>query len=439
MKGYNDYMDNISVDRALHEKIMQRVSQNPAPQRQNRVLIRYASLTACAVILLTGVWLLPGLWANNNIGLTSNGTEPNDPAPAPHELTFNPMPMEIAGGSRIMAPNFSHELTDEQFGAVFPTLGPTFTATASYWLQPTDIIWWTQPIDRVIDLIPPDPQITQAEVSAYDCGGRARIQLALGQIFDGYLLMERELRSSYVHGVKVVATIDNRYFDIDDELARMYYVRADFILDGVAYRVSYHDANQEAAKSRVTQLVNQLVSGGPADWSVVADPAVPELRDEVMPLEYARHDPDFGGYLPVNIPAGLSFEHARRSLNQQDNSLFVLWSGRQSTISWTARTPTEDDLRRIVSVDEREKYDMSLYSIPLFDSVPAHLWEYVHNPIFLAEDMTLDVVRARAFDVSRPGAGAPEWSIDFSVLYSEVLVSVHSRGATPEQIWDMLP
>jgi len=448
MKDYKDYMDSISVDQRLHDKIVERVTRKTAPQNRSHPIFRYAAVAACAVFVMMGVWMLPGVWTQNNeLPLPVAPPDMTTPMlpPAVHELhevrelTFNPMPGEEFGGSRMMVPSFSHELTVEQYGAVFPGLDPAFTATASYWLQPTSQIWWTQPIDRVIGLIPPDPVITQVEVSAVDSGGQARIRLARGQIFDCYLLADRELQSSHVHGVEVVSTIDNRYIFDDDDFTRMYYVRADFMLGNIAYRVSYHNASQQATKARVTELVNQLIIGGAADWSVLADPVIPELRDEVMPLSYARADPDFGAYLPVSVPAGFAFEHARRFLNQHDNSLFALWGGRQNTIRWVVRAPTEDDQRRIVSPDEREKFDMSLYSIPLFDSVPSHLREYVHNPVFLAEDMSIDVIRARVFDVSRPGAAAPDWSIDFSVLYGDVLIDINIRGMSPEQVWDILP
>ena len=59
MKSYVDYMDNISVDNELHEKIMGRVSRNPAPPHRNRATYRYAGLAACAAVILLCVWSIP--------------------------------------------------------------------------------------------------------------------------------------------------------------------------------------------------------------------------------------------------------------------------------------------------------------------------------------------------------------------------------------------
>jgi len=59
MKNYTEYMDNISVDNELHEKIMKRLTQMPAPARRNRFIFRYAGLVACAAVVLLCVWSIP--------------------------------------------------------------------------------------------------------------------------------------------------------------------------------------------------------------------------------------------------------------------------------------------------------------------------------------------------------------------------------------------
>jgi len=59
MKSYTDYMDNISVDKEMHEKIVERVIRKPAPTHQNRALYRYAGLAACAAVILLCVWSIP--------------------------------------------------------------------------------------------------------------------------------------------------------------------------------------------------------------------------------------------------------------------------------------------------------------------------------------------------------------------------------------------
>jgi hypothetical protein len=83
---------------------------------------------------------------------------------------------------------------------------------------------------------------------------------------------------------------------------------------------------------------------------------------------------------------------------------------------------------------------VSLYPIPWFESVPDEILDYFLNPVFLAEEMTLEAVRARArLDEGRRGETATSVIDSFAVLYGDVIVHISARGASPEQIWDMLP
>ena len=79
---------------------------------------------------------------------------------------------------------------------------------------------------------------------------------------------------------------------------------------------------------------------------------------------------------------------------------------------------------------------MAIYQIPFADSVPKELWEYLFNPVFMAEDLTLDMIQARAYQADDKG-DTPGWRIDICVLYGEVAVSVNTKGATPEQVWEL--
>ena len=171
--------------------------------------------------------------------------------------------------------------------------------------------------------------------------------------------------------------------------------------------------------------------------SILDDPVMPELRDEKLTLEEAQNDPDFGAYLPEGVPSKFAFESAQRFLNQEQNSLSASWNSKNDYISWSVSKATDYDHGLIVAASEFEKYDMSLYPIPLVESVPKELWEYVNNPVFLAEELTLDVVNARAIYAGNDRGDSSGWRIDFSVLYGDVVVRANIKGATPEQVWEM--
>jgi len=323
-----------------------------------------------------------------------------------YALVFNDIQNEMSA-SRIM-PNFAHNLTDKQFAAIFPTLDPScFVANANYWLTFVEII----------------------EVDARSADGRISIRLAERQATVAEVFQD-EFAITYVHGVAVMAAVGNGY------------VKADFTFGNIAYAVTFLDENQETAKQGITELVNQIIVGGAAYWSAVTDPIIPELRNEEMTLEQARIDPDFGAFMPVNIPQDFIFDSGRRTLNQWDNSIRANWHRFPTfdNIFWTVAEPHEFDLERIVSANDRHKFDVSLYSIPWMDSVPSEIIDYLGNPVFLAEEMSLEIVQARAqWDEGRHGESAGWRIVPFGVLHGDVIIRISASGVSPEQIWAMLP
>ena len=452
MRGYKNYMNARTVDPVLHDKIMQRVTQNPKPTYQKRFVVRYAMAAACVAVLLFGLWAVPGFLNNHNVTNDPNGffaNLPGDPqnrgnnghtatdptqneAPGNNEetnevqppeleftiyaLVFNDIQYEMSA-SRIM-PDFAYDLTDEQFSVIFPTLDRShFEAVVSYWLPRGEFF------------------LGLTEVSAHDPNGQASITAAESVTsFINPPDKPADLQISYVHGIEVTAIVGEAY--------PMYAVRAEFVLGSIGYNIRYFDYDSEVAKERLTALVNGIIYGGAPDWSVLADPIVPELRNEEMTLEQARIDPDFGAFMPINIPQGFVFDSGRRTLNQWDNSISANWHRFPTfdNIFWTVAEPHEFDLERIVLANDRHKFDVSLYSIPWMDSVPNEIIDYLGNPVFLAEEMSLEIVQARAqWDESRHGESAGWRIVPFSVLHGDVIIRVSARGVSPDQIWAMLP
>ena len=176
---------------------------------------------------------------------------------------------------------------------------------------------------------------------------------------------------------------------------------------------------------------------GAVDLSILSNPVAPELRDESLSLDKARNDPDFGAYVPAAVPPEFIFASAQRSINQERNSLSVFWDTGLDHINWSISRATDYDYGLIVAANEPEKYDLSLYPIPRAESIPKELWECVNNPVFPAEELTLDVIKARAFYVDNDRGDTPGWCMDFSVLYGDVVVRVDIKGASPEQVWEM--
>ena len=174
------------------------------------------------------------------------------------------------------------------------------------------------------------------------------------------------------------------------------------------------------------------------DLSAIMPDEIPELTDQVFnSLKDARAEPDFGRYMPSKLPAGFEESAIRRFQFQNANYLSAMWSGGLNSLSWVVRSCTDEDANRLTAVHEFENYDLSLYPIPRAESVPDELYEIVNDPVFKAEELTLEAVYRRSYKVQDAG-DTDGWRMNFSVLYGDILVSVNAKGVDPEWVYQHL-
>lgn len=164
---------------------------------------------------------------------------------------------------------------------------------------------------------------------------------------------------------------------------------------------------------------------------------VQRVKEDHLSLDEARADTDFGAYLPVTLPNGFAFEDALRFINQEQDALFVSWTKGMGYINWRVSLLEDNDKTRITSVADKKNYDLSLYPIPRADSVPGDLREIVDNPIFLSEELTLEVVQTRAYEIADAG-DEPGHRMRFSVLYGDILVEISAKGVSPDALVNIL-
>ena len=161
--------------------------------------------------------------------------------------------------------------------------------------------------------------------------------------------------------------------------------------------------------------------------------------DKELTFGEAKNDPEFGKYFPSEVPDGFTKESFNRTNHPNiGDFLSGLWYKELNELRWQIRYLTKNDERRIVAPSETEKFDLSLYPIPRADSVPDNLRETVDNPIFRIEELTLELVKARAYSVEDAGdVNGPR--MHFSVLYDEkYLVEVSAKGVSPEWVYEQL-
>jgi len=180
-----------------------------------------------------------------------------------------------------------------------------------------------------------------------------------------------------------------------------------------------------------------LIPGPPIDdpYTPIPGRGTPALQRVALTLHEARHDPHFGTYIPATVPEGFAFESAYSQ--GQGDTLLVSWSrGMPSMdhIAWVLHFSDEHWENSIVCVTERERYDVSLYSIPWFDSVPEEHREVFNMPVFRAEELSLDVIQARQLQ----GRGRGPSLAPFAVLFGDVIMQPRTNGVTPEQLYNML-
>lgn len=168
-------------------------------------------------------------------------------------------------------------------------------------------------------------------------------------------------------------------------------------------------------------------AGLPTESTAVCPPA-PQRR--TLTAQQARADADFGAYL-CDAPKGFAASDFLRT----DTQLSAYYTHGYDYVEWHATRCTEADRTRIVSLDHPEDYDLSRYPIPRAQSVPADKRAVVDEPIFRADELTLEAVRARAERLNDAGDSTGE-RICFAVLYDGgILVRVSTKGVSTDWVY----
>lgn len=425
MKAYNKYMDKISVSSELHQKIMS--CTNSGAKHLPIVIKHYTAVFACLCVAFLGVLTIQKFMQHNVVPTPGNNQsvlETDTATPAPdisrkYTLYFNKADGQAADKSLIPG-HFWQELTADEIKAVFPTIKNTrnIKATANFQSDENGIALYN---------------IDAHAIS--DSGLKTHIQLAPYELVLDYSF-DSEAKSSDV----LETTVTAGYYETapNSKGLKNIICFAAFKLSDIAYYVelSGTEANKKVIENEISEIIGLLIEGGAADIGIL-NPIAPELRDIRLSLDEARTDKDFGSYLPMKIPAGFVFQDAQRFINQEQNRLSANWAKGMGYINWRVSFLDDNDKTRITSVADTKNYDLSLYPIPRADSVPDELREIVNNPVFLIDELSLDTVRARTYEISDSG-DEPGARMRFGVLYGDILVELSIKGATPEAMFEIL-
>jgi hypothetical protein len=158
-------------------------------------------------------------------------------------------------------------------------------------------------------------------------------------------------------------------------------------------------------------------------------------RDDTLTLPEALADPDFGAYLPEEGPEGFGFDFARRyQFEEAENYLMAFWTRGRADLEWLIKPVTAEARSRVVSPEERERYDWNLYPVPWSAYAAQEDWATVENPVFRIGDLSPELIAARVH-IGDEG----QTMFRFGVLYdSGVLVEVNVRDVPAEWVCEAL-
>lgn len=414
MKG-QDLMTGLNF---VDEKFIHEAEHKTLPKTRSSAWRIIGTAAACLAVVASSVWLLHG-------AQTPIGTDPeknpgqSQVSPGDHtgptqqyDVTFQQATSQLSNDLAING-HFWQELSAEEAEGVFHALAQKHEISATAHFSNTEAGISLYHIESSIE-------VTK--------GVFASVTVSPNEIATCYVL-EGTPTPSKVNGIAVSAG----YFNHTNNNKTIYY--AEFEIDGVFYRTEI--TGGEAEKEALLELIDAITQGGKADLSCLQPLPPSELRNDTLTLQQAYEDEMFGSYLPLSFPSGYSLNGAYRLMNQTSDTLVVSLSEGYHDIRWQVSLLAERDKARITSTQDSENYNLELYPIPRFDSVPEALQEIVNNPIFLIDDLTIDAINMRLDTSDDPGTTANE-TLNFSVLYGDVLVEVSTQGISSETLYDML-
>ena len=474
MKYYKLYMDRQSVSPETHDRLLELT----APRRRSvpRWAAGAAALAACCALCL-GLWRLTGLPQEGG-QMVSDSVIPGQkdtygPGETPPGEQGNDIVVEGPDGAALdffALPYIAYPELEE--GSAVDVAPAALALPAGYFeeeltLSDLQTIFWGpagKPADAQGDL----PWMLDwggyslSGRACYDGEGALLWLYVFGEHPDGpsftlelrpgtlpvSCLVEPDRATTDVWGVEVTGW--GRTYDRDGDGVEDSICGSEFMAGEVGVRfetvVPANAAGDPGGASRLfnTLLVRQALSqdGGLSLEALMTAEKVPAWRmEEFSSLEEARTEAAFAPYLPRTAPDGYGEFSGRLEYQEGNyNLLWARWSRNYQDVEVMVRLPEgeESTYYQLVDPNEPETYDKRVYSIPWADSVPEEYRETVDHPMFRAEDMSREIVEARAH--FKTEQGEPDaWVIDFAVLHPDGAVVEYScEGLTPEQVWTMV-
>lgn len=479
MKYYKKYMDRQQMSPEGHRKLLELGEQPPARRPSKpRPWRRWGALAACcALVLGLGIWQLTA--PEKEPQIASDALYPGiKDTYGPGEDPENRFEVEGPEGEKLMLPaipyinyqsvdglpaadsaparwltegSFARDLTREDIQTIF--WGPEGKPESDNEKEPTgDLPWmlfWGGYTLTGSALYAGDGTLLWVNLWGENdkTGGSFTLTLRPGELpFNCGLYSD--LETTEVFGVPVTGWSreeDGAWVCCSEFMAGEVGVRFENRSSpfGSEYGEAERDLAEGGAQMFNALLVRQGLStdgGFTLDHLMTAED-VPEWREEeYASLEAARQETAFAPWLPEETPAGYGEFYGRMTWQQGlEHTMYLRWSRGYDDVTMMIYLPEGETVwGNVVDVDRPETYDVRLYPVPRADSVPEEYRETVDHPVFRAEDMSRDLVAARAYTAEDAGdTGGVRMS--FSVLHPDnTLVQYDTKGLSVEELWALV-
>lgn len=393
--------------------------------------MKWGAMAACFCLLIAAVTVVPNLFPgttpippnNNDFPIQTNpnqseGSEHTEGPWNPWQVNFNTVTGMLDAARRYIPGYFTEELSADEIEALEPGMRIEYMQYSGFAGFDGD--------GNLIDVcLNVTTSIPDNDVSV--------------------LISEDGITRDYVMDmvepvISVCEKVEYKVYQWDNGNGQVT-LAADVIINGYSYAFTMQASTQDAKQAkedftRVLECFAYYAEGKPDLSAVVAD-EIPEWFDKSLSYQEALDENDFGSFMLREIPSGFAAESIRRYKDQTADYLSGLWTSGYDELRWKVYTISEADEGRLTSVADTENYDLSLYPIPRASSVPDDLREIVDNPIFSADELTMDAVWARAYTTGESG-DSNGWRMAFSVRYGDTIVEVRTKGIDPEWVYHQL-
>lgn len=464
MKYYSSYMDRQQVSPEIHQRLLS--LEPPKPNTGKKHALRFAALAACCV-LAAGIGLRQ--WNGNTrppVTPSAALSTPFEDTSSTHASSSSPSGFAAdssADSEKMMLPMIPYvaypDLTNQP-AADYSIALPEGSFAVDLTLEDISILLWggQEQMERAHIKQQSEGSIPWLLFwDGYTISGKARYD-GQGQLWQANIQGIKDESHSFSltlapghlpptccvsMGAEITQVRDveitswKTYYDRNGDGQKEHVYESAFLAHDVGVRFTSITQEDSTLSSL---LVNWCTysNGGLSLEHLMTCENIPAWEEKGLDtLAQARDESGFTSYLPLSGPSGYPEFSGHLSYQEGTNhTLAVRWSRGYDDVSIAIHLAEGDSnsLPTPVDVKNPASYDTRLYTIPWCDSVPSEYQTDFYCPTFRAEDMSLEVIQARAIEKDTGGL-----SYHFQVLHPDhTLVTYGCDGLSAQQVWQLV-